>query len=56
MQSSEEWKSTTTRELYKVVEAELERLLSTAKEDTANVGFFASFATLASVAARFSIG
>lgn len=35
-ESSEEWKSTTTKELYKLVEHELERLLSTASDEQAN--------------------
>ncbi|KAI6222991.1 UTP--glucose-1-phosphate uridylyltransferase [Aphelenchoides fujianensis] len=35
-ESSEEWKSSTAQEIYKVVEHELERLLSTAKDDEAN--------------------
>jgi len=34
--SSEEWKSTTAKDLYKLVEHELERLLSTAPDDQAN--------------------
>ncbi|KAF1573176.1 UNVERIFIED_CONTAM: UTP--glucose-1-phosphate uridylyltransferase, partial [Eudyptes robustus] len=34
--SSEEWKSSTTKELYKLVEQELERLLATASDEKAN--------------------
>ncbi|KAI6191976.1 UTP--glucose-1-phosphate uridylyltransferase [Aphelenchoides bicaudatus] len=35
-ESSEEWRSATSKDLYKLVEHELERLLSTASDDQAN--------------------